>query len=225
MDAGAGTPWWIRGLRIAFAVLSVVALVWIPVRNIGVSSFSLTNYLSYFTIQSNIVGMVVLLVGGLRDPVDRRWQVVRGAATLYLLITGIIYAVLLSNIDVMLTDKWINVVHHRLIPIVMVADWLLVGSGLTLTARLIGGWLLYPLAYGVYTLLRGPHAHWYPYPFMDPHHQGGYPKLFLGLAVMAVVFAALAVVVAAATGLVPRLLGRSQKAFARKLAEVRARES
>ncbi|GAB2728136.1 hypothetical protein GCM10027089_59740 [Nocardia thraciensis] len=184
-----------RGLRIAFGVLGVVALVWIPVRNIGVADFSLGNYLSYFTVESNILGAVVLLIGGLRDPGGRRWQRVRGASALYLLITGVVYAVLLANIDVMLSDQWINDVMHRVLPIVLVTDWLLVPARLGVTGRLIGGWLIYPAVYGVYSLIRGAIVDWYPYPFLDPRGQG-YISLLIGLVVLAVVFALLATAVA-----------------------------
>ncbi|NEW30869.1 hypothetical protein GV790_30020, partial [Nocardia cyriacigeorgica] len=53
-----GTPAWIRVLRLAFGVLGVVALAWIPIRAIGEADFSTANYFSYFTIQSNVLGVV-----------------------------------------------------------------------------------------------------------------------------------------------------------------------
>ncbi|MFE2994623.1 Pr6Pr family membrane protein [Nocardia sp. NPDC059246] len=207
MAVRGGTPAWIRVLRIVFGILSLVALVWIPLRNVGNPNYSYLNFFSYFTIQSNILGIIVLLVGGLRDPAGRRWQVLRGAATLYLAITFVIYAVLLADIDVQLTERWINDTLHRVIPIVLIADWLLVAAGLKPTIRLILGWLAYPLAYGAYTLLRGPFADWYPYPFIDPRDQG-YAQLSGGLVIMAVIFTILGVIAAALNGLVPRAVGR-----------------
>ncbi|MFE3051650.1 Pr6Pr family membrane protein [Nocardia sp. NPDC059239] len=207
MAGRGGTPAWIRVLRIVFGILGLVALVWIPLRNVGNPNYSYPNFFSYFTIQSNILGIIVLLVGGLRDPAGRRWQVLRGAATLYLAITFVIYAVLLADIDVQLTERWINDTLHRVIPIVLIADWLLVAAGLKPTIRLILGWLAYPLAYGAYTLLRGPFADWYPYPFIDPRDQG-YAQLSGGLVIMAVIFAILGVIAAALNGLVPRAVGR-----------------
>ncbi|MBF6212701.1 Pr6Pr family membrane protein [Nocardia puris] len=208
MNAGSGTAWWIRGLRVAFGVLGVVALVWIPVRNLDVETFSTANYFSYFTIQSNVVGVVVLLIGGLRDPLAQRWQVIRGAATLYLMITGVVYAVLLADIDVMLTDKWINDILHRVLPIVLVLDWLAAPAALAITGKLIGGWLIYPVVYGAYTLIRGPIVDWYPYPFIDPREQG-YVSLTIGLIVLTGVFALLAVAVAAVGNLAGRWRERS----------------
>lgn len=205
MDAESGTAWVYRGLRIAFGVLGVVALVWIPLRNLHETAFSPGNYFSFFTIQSNVLGVLVLLIGGLRDPHSHRWEVLRGASALYLLITGVIYAVLLANIDVMLTDRWINDIMHRVMPIVMVADWVLIPARrrLTLTPRLVGLWLIYPLIYGIYTLVRGPIVDWYPYPFIDPRQQG-YVSLAIGLIVLTAVFTLLAVAIAAVGGLARR---------------------
>ncbi|MBF6244699.1 Pr6Pr family membrane protein [Nocardia elegans] len=195
MIGRAGTPMWIRILRIAFGVLGIVALLWIPLRAWGSPGFSLGNYVSYFTIESNIAGVLVLLIGGLLDPAARRWQVVRGAVTLYLLITGVIYTVLLANIDVMLTDKWINDTLHRVLPIVLVADWILVSARLRVSAALIGGWLIYPIAFCAYSLVRGEIVDWYPYPFLDPRVQG-YVSLLIGVVMLAAVIALLAIAVA-----------------------------
>ncbi|WP_280228242.1 Pr6Pr family membrane protein [Nocardia cyriacigeorgica] len=203
MITSLGAPVWVRVLRLACGVLGAVALVWIPLRNLGDSGFSIANYFSYFTIQSNVLGVVVLLVGALLDPADRRWQAIRGASTLYLLITGVVYAVLLANIDVMLTDRWINDVLHRLLPLVMVLDWVVVPVTLGLTGRLLGALLIYPAVYGAYTLIRGPFVDWYPYPFLDPREQG-YVSLVIGLVVLTGVFALLAVAVVALGGLARR---------------------
>ncbi|APE35957.1 hypothetical protein BOX37_20715 [Nocardia mangyaensis] len=193
----AATAWWIRVYRLGFGVLGAVALLWIPLRNIDSATFSLTNYLSYFTIESNILGVAVLLVGGLFAPQSRGWQLVRGAVTLYMLITMVVYAVLLANIDVMLNDKWVNDVMHRYLPLVLVLDWALVAMAQRLrpSPALIGQWLIFPLLYGVYSLIRGPIVDWYPYPFIDPRQQG-YLSMGIGLVVLTLVFAVLAVAMA-----------------------------
>ncbi|MBF6544337.1 Pr6Pr family membrane protein [Nocardia brasiliensis] len=201
MSADTGTALFYRILRVVFGVLGAVALAWIPLRDLHEDAFSLGSYFSFFTIQSNVLGVLVLLIGGLVDPQSHRWQVVRGATTLYLLITGVIYAVLLANIDVMLTDRWINDVMHRVLPIVLVADWVLVPARarVALSPRLIALWLVYPLIYGAYTLIRGPLVDWYPYPFIDPRGQG-YISLTIGLIVLTGVFTLLAVAIAAVGG-------------------------
>jgi hypothetical protein len=122
----------VRAARLVFGLLAAVTLV-IAAGKGG----NLPNFFSYFTIESNILGAVVLVVGGLLDPQSERWSCVRGACTLYLVITGIVYAALLAGNDVALTTVWINHVLHRVIPIVVAVDWVLFEPW---------PWLSYPLA-------------------------------------------------------------------------------
>jgi hypothetical protein len=89
----------VRVLRIAAAVLGIAALATAAAERTG----SLANYFSFFTIESNMLAAAMLLVGGLLDPRSDRWASVRGAITLYMTITGIVYAGLLSGQDVGLT--------------------------------------------------------------------------------------------------------------------------
>ncbi|WP_433716599.1 Pr6Pr family membrane protein [Nocardia sp. CA-084685] len=62
-----------------------------------------------------------------------------------------------------------------------------------MSGRLIAGWLVYPLDYGAYILIRGRIVDWYP--FLDPRHQG-YVSMTMGLVVLVIGFALLAVAVA-----------------------------
>ncbi|MBJ8341438.1 Pr6Pr family membrane protein [Antrihabitans sp. YC3-6] len=202
-DPRASTPIVIRVLRIGFAVLGAVALAWIPLRNIDVEAFSVANYFSYFTILSNVATIVVLLVGGVLDPGSRAWQSVRGAVTVYMVITCAVYAVLLANIDVMLTDRWINDVMHRLLPLVLLADWILAPPRTKIEDSQVLQWLAFPAVYGVYSLIRGEFVDWYPYPFLDPREQG-YVSLAIGLVVLTVALTLLAL----AVGAVGRLAAR-----------------
>lgn len=202
----ASTPVAVRVLRLLFALYGLTALLWIPIRN--ADGFSLSNYLSYFTIESNILAVFVLLVGALRDPQSRTWQSVRGAVTLYMVITGIIYAVLLANIDVNLNDAWINSALHRILPLVMLLDWVFFASRHRISEIRSLQWLLFPVIYAVYTLIRGPIVDWYPYPFMDPRHQG-YLALFIGFVVLGIAMALMALAVNAVGRLGAGLRGRN----------------
>jgi hypothetical protein len=72
-------------------------------------------------------------------------------------------------------------------PIVVVLDWLISPPHNRLTIRKALVWLIYPLAYCAYSLIRGPIVDWYPYPFLNPDEVGGY----LGVAAYAVGIAVL----------------------------------
>ena len=185
----------VRLARIGFALLGAVALVWIPARNLDVDSFSIANYFSYFTILSNVLSVIVLLVGGLLDPQDPRWQNLRGAVTVYMVITCVVYAVLLADVDVTLNDKWINDTMHRLIPIVVLADWLISPPRTRIDDKQCLTWLAFPAVYAVYSLIRGPIVDWYPYPFIDPNLAKGVTYFIVNLIVLSIVMALLALAV------------------------------
>lgn len=179
----------VRIARLGFAGLGIAAIVSAVTATTG----SLGNFFSYFTIESNMLAIVVLIVGGLVNPQSRNWAYLRGAATLFMIITGIVYAALLANAEVGLTTAWVDDTLHRVIPLVMLADWIFFSPWTrgSLVAAL--GWLTGPLAYFAYSLLRGPIAHWYPYPFLDPRHEGGYGRVTLYAVVLAGAMGLLAV--------------------------------
>ena len=88
-------------------------------------------------------------------------------------VTLVVYALLLSGTDVDTATPWVNTVVHQLMPIAVIADWLLDPPRRQISFRDSLVWLVYPLAWTAYTLIRGPIADWYPYPFLDPAN-GGY---------------------------------------------------
>ncbi len=182
MNHRVTATWWIRVLRIAFAALGTWALIYQVMVRLDDPDFTLWNFFSYFTVLSNIAAAVVLLVGGLLAPTGPAWEWLRGAVTTCMVITGIVYALLLSGVDVDVTYGWVNDVLHRIIPLVMLVDWILVRAR-RLPERSWLTWLAVPLVYGVYTLIRGPVVDWYPYPFIDPRGQG-YVSMSISLVVV-----------------------------------------
>jgi hypothetical protein len=107
--------------------------------------------------------------------------------------TGIVFAALLAGMDadLQLTEPWVDVVLHQVMPAVMVVDWLLAPPRSRLSVRNGLVWIAYPALYVAYSLLRGPIVDWYPYPFLDPRGEGGYPEVALYSAGIAVMFVGL----------------------------------
>jgi hypothetical protein len=181
--------------RLAFGLLAAVALG-VQAYHLCTRNASLVDFFSYFTILSNTAGVVVLLAGGTRyflgrGPLPGQ---LRGALALYMTITGLIYAVLLAGYHLPLALPWVNDVLHRLMPAVFLADWLLLPPGRRISYRSALGWLVFPLVYLVYTLARGPSAHWYPYPFLDPGRPRGYGRVAVACAMIGLLFAGVAAV-------------------------------
>ncbi|GIG71307.1 Pr6Pr family membrane protein [Phytomonospora endophytica] len=157
----------------------------------------LGRLLSFFTIQSNVIGGAVLVWGAvaiLRGREESRGlSSLRGAAATYLITTGVVVVVLLSDVDPagLDTPGYVDVVMHKILPVVMLIDWLIVPPANRLGVTDAATWLIYPLAYAAYTLIRGPFADWYPYPFIDPREKG-YGHVAVMCAGITVWFVALA---------------------------------
>ena len=160
--------------RSAFAALTIVAMTTQAVDLAANSRFDPANFFSYFTIQSNVIGAVVLLVGALRwrGPGSPRWDLVRGASALNLTVTYVVFALLLADINVDTRLAWVNTVVHGIFPIAVMVDWVLDPPATEVSTRGSLTWLAYPLAWLAYTMVRGPIAGWYPYPFLDPANDG-----------------------------------------------------
>jgi hypothetical protein len=73
-------------------------------------------------------------------------------------------------------------------PVVVVLEWLLRPPRTRFTARQVGLCLVIPLVYLIYVLVRGAAVAWYPYPFLNPAHVGGYGAVALYGAGIALVF-------------------------------------
>jgi hypothetical protein len=179
--------------RVGFAVVGVVAMTYqFAVLNTTLPSFSAGNFFSFFTIQSNILAAAMLVAAAIVRRTERTglFDAVRGAVTLYIAITGIVFAVLLSGLQESLDTHigWVDFVVHKLIPIVLVADWLIdpPRHRLSITTALL--WLAYPAVWLAYTLIRGASTDWYPYPFVDVN-QLGYGGVLWRSAVLLVSFA------------------------------------
>ncbi len=180
-----------RLIRGATALVAIVAIVVQAKTLADAGVLDVVNFFSYFTIQSNLIGVAVLLVlaaqGSRHRPAGL--EGLRGAATVYLTVTYVVVVALLKGVDVGLQLPWVDVALHELTPVVIVLDWLIDPPSVPIGWRRSLGWLLYPLAWLVYTLVRGAIVGWYPYPFLNPAN-GGYGQVAVTTVVILVASAA-----------------------------------
>jgi hypothetical protein len=157
--------------RLAFATTAIVAMTYqFATLNVN-PGYARGNFFSFFTIQSNIlaVAALFLLVAVPRDRRTALFDGARGAAVLYIAITGVVFALLLAGLqeELQTTTPWVDFVVHKLMPVVLVVDWLVDRPRHRLPAWTVLAWLAYPAAWFGYTLVRGEIVDWYPYPFVD----------------------------------------------------------
>jgi hypothetical protein len=167
----------LSGGRLIFGLLTLIAIGYQLTVHASYG-FDVVNFFSYFTNLSNIFAAVVLLIGAVyliqgRAPTANQ-EAIRGASVVAMAIVGVVFSVLLRNEDLGTLAPWVNFVLHYLMPVVVVVDWLVQPPTTPMGTRQIAYWLIYPFLYLVYTIIRGPQAKFYPYPFLNPAKVGGY---------------------------------------------------
>jgi hypothetical protein len=182
-----------RALRLALASLLAVALVAQLLIGLSNSDLTVVRFFSYFTVLSNLGAAVVLTMLAARPGRDDSpgFATFRGAVTVYMGVTGIVYATVLypQLADVGVPEPWIDISIHVLGPLAMTLDWIVYRPAVRLPGYTVWTWLVFPFVYLVYTLMYGPIADWYPYPFLDPA-TGGYGIVVLwSLLVLGVILA------------------------------------
>lgn len=179
-----------RSLRLSLASLIGTALAAQLIVGSTRGDLTVTNFYSFFAVPSNTTAAVMLTGLALRP--DRNespgFVVFRGAVTVYMSVTGLIYAIVLASAatDVGLTEPWIDWVLHVIGPVLILVDWLVDPPGVGLHRTVLGIWLTFPLAFISYTLIRGPIVDWYPYPILNPDN-GGYGSVSLWAGVVLIV--------------------------------------
>jgi hypothetical protein len=196
----------------AFRVL--VALVAAGAVTVELLLSSAVRTLSYFSIQSAILLAMVLLLSARRAWTARRPlpSALTGAALLYVTITALVHHLLLANAasPFLLTGEaahptgWHAVTAHLLntaIPAAALADWLLLTPPGRLHLRQAATWLLYPLAYLLFSFTRGelippgnPVRYLYPFLDVDLH---GYKNVLGNALLLGLSFYALAILLIA----------------------------
>ena len=181
----------LRSVRLALASLITVALSAQLIIGMSRSNLSIVNFFSYFTVLSNTLAVSMLGMLAFRpDRDETRWfALFRGAVTVYMSVTGLVYAVILApNLaDVGVPEPWIDWTIHVVGPVAVVLDWFLDPPPRRLDLHALWIWMVFPAAYLVYTSARGLMTDWYPYPFLDPDQQDGYAAVGLWSLVVALV--------------------------------------
>jgi hypothetical protein len=174
--------------------------------------FRTVNFFSYFTILSNILVALIATATALmpRSAIGRILMRpgVATAAMLYIGITGLTYFFVLRHLwQPEGLQFWVDATEHYAVPILFLAFWLFAVIKGRLTLDVVPKVLVFPLIFAGYTLIRGPFANWYPYPFIDAGELG-YGQVAANIFFLVAGFAALAFVLVG----VDRLIGRLRSA-------------
>jgi len=166
------------------AVIAGVALT-------AAGAATVSGLLPYFTIQSNVAYGIFAGWAAVRDRTAP--AALKGAVTLYVAITGLVYHLVLTNpasgfsvgpVERTPVEAVGNQLLHTVVPLLAVLDWLIFDQRRRFRWRHAAYWLAFPLGYLGFALVRGLITGTYPYPFIDVRELG-----YDGVALSAVFFA------------------------------------
>jgi len=127
------------------------------------------RFFSYFTIVTNLLVTVYFTYQALRNnPTKPENSGILSAVTVYILMVGLIYQILLRqtwNPEGM--QRIVDETLHTVIPVLVLVYWFFYENKKALNYRMIPKWAVYPLLYFVYILIQGSFSGFYPYPFID----------------------------------------------------------
>ncbi|MEH1129050.1 Pr6Pr family membrane protein [Micromonospora sp. CPCC 206061] len=186
-----------------------------------------SSSLVYFTIQSNLIvmgyfGGTVYWMIRRGDPAPAAPRL-RGAVTLWIMITGLVAHILLNHGANPLPGligggdlfaNWATFALHYLVPGMVLLDWLIFPPHRVVPYADLPLWLLYPLGYALLALGRAAvypqFATPYPYYFLDPTERG-YAWVFGQFGILTAEFVALGMMLLGLDRLAARLGQRARR--------------
>jgi len=202
----------------AFAVVLQLVLVWqghvvLDETNRPDRGTRLVRFASYLTIWSNVlVAWSTFTLAFGRDRDTRVWRALRLDAVVICFGGGIVHFFFLRPLlDLHGWDLVADKLLHLVVPVLAMIGWVVFGPRGRAERSDLGPFLVVPLVWLGYTLVRGAVVDWYPYPFVDVGEHG-----YLVVALNCVLVAALMLALAlGAVALDRRLAQRSAEAGTR----------
>ena len=170
-------------IRYATAGAMLFSIVWQISSRLLNNVFRPWEYFSYFTIQTSLIAIVTLGVSGWfawNSQVETRvLNIVRMCTVTFTVVVTLVYNLLLRGLANDPADGnyvWPvlpNEILHVWAAIFMLIDWMLSSRRINLRIRTIFWVLVFPLAWLLYSIVRGLLVDWWPYWFINPNEPAG----------------------------------------------------
>ena len=159
----------------------------------------LVNFFSFFTVLTNTLAVVVLSYAWVnRDGAAKRFflaPAVSSGIAVSIVVVGLAYNLLLRHLWQPEGFQFIaDELLHDVMPVLFLVYWWRCVPKGSLRFRHLAGWVIYPLVYFGYVLLRGDLLGQYQYPFIDVGTLG-YPQVFVNAGGILVGFVLIALMV------------------------------
>lgn len=170
-------------IRYATAGAMLFSVVWQISSRLINNVFRPWEYFSYFTIQTSLIAIVTLMVGGwfawTGRTETRVLNIVRLCTVTFTVVVTLVYNLLLRGMADDPADGgyvWPvlpNEILHVWAAIFMLIDWMLSSRRINLRIRTIFWVLVFPLVWLAYSIVRGLIVNWWPYWFINPNEPAG----------------------------------------------------
>lgn len=195
-------------LRLATSFALVLSIVWQVSDRIANGLFRPTEYFAYFTIHTSMIAAVVLFVAAVRElrgkADTKALTLARLSVSTYAIVVAVVYNALLRGIEIKEGEPdygydWPvlpNEILHVWAPIFILLDFALTVTVTKLKFKQIFWTLLFPLAWLVFTIIRGLNTNWWAYWFLNPNEEGGLTAVItfiLGIVVFMLVSATISI--------------------------------
>ncbi|WAC40971.1 Pr6Pr family membrane protein [Pedobacter sp. SL55] len=155
----------------------------------------LIRFFSYFTIDSNLLvalcsTSILFFRSTLIASFFAKLHVI-SAIAVYIIVVALVYNVVLRFLWVL--EGWsmvLNELLHVVVPIMFLIYWIYFVPKQQLQWKNIWLWLVFPLLYTVFVLVRGNFSGFYPYPFLNINELG-LNKVLINCLVITLLFALL----------------------------------
>ena len=168
-------------LSILFATIAWVAVLtqyYLMIENRVTPILETTiRFFSFFTILTNLL-VALYFTFSLLNKKNSNQSIINKpgtltAVTVYITIVGLVYQILLRHIwEPKETQRVVDELLHSAIPIFVIIFWYLYEEKKSIAYQQILKWLIYPLMYLIFILIRGDFSNFYPYPFVNVNDLG-----------------------------------------------------
>lgn len=184
------------GIRLLTAAMLLGSVIWQMSHRIYFNHFRPGEYFAFFTINTAIIGGIVLIFAGLsawRGEVEsKRMTIARLTIVTCETIVAVVYNALLRDVPPGPQDigyEWPvlpNELLHVWAPIIIFLDFLWNVPAVRVRLRAALWVLVYPAVWLVVTIVRGLIDGWWPYFFIDPTGEGGVPGMIQWIIIILV---------------------------------------
>lgn len=153
---------------------------------------TMIRFFSFFTILTNLLVALYFTFKIFRSPgkkialFDKNGALT--AITTFILVVGLVYQFVLRQIwQPEGMQRVVDELLHSIIPFLVLVYWIAFSKKEKVSFRAVALWLLYPVGYLFFVLIRGSFSNFYPYPFLNIP-EIGIEKALVNIALIVVLF-------------------------------------